>query len=203
MAQRISARKERGLWMATYRLCQICMVVLSFMFGGCGWSAWEAKWGPDKPHISYVSLTSDETQPDKLYVWNPNNNAAYVFHKDGQDLSKREGENKRLPVEVTGACMASADVAKARSFEGEVKLDLGKLADDASLEQKQKVLDTVTRLSERNEAASFLNVALFHICMMAGAEKIDRTQANALMLKAIEEAAKVTKPVPPVGAMAK
>ncbi len=183
--------------MATYRSCQICMVVLSFMFGGCGWSAWEAKWGPDKPHISYVSLTSDETQPDKLYVWNPNNNAAYVFQK------YLRGESKGLPVEVTGACMASADVAKARSFEGEIKLDLGKLADDASLEQKQKVLDTVTKLSERNEAASFLNVALFHICMMAGAEKIDRIQANALMLKAIEEAAKVTKPVPPVGAMAK
>lgn len=189
--------------MVVYRLCQICVVGMSFILGGCGWSAWEAKWGPDKPYISYASLNSGESQADKLYVWNPNNNAAYVFHKDGQDLDKKEGEGKRLPVEVTGACMASADVAKARSFEGEIKLDLGKLADDASLEQKQKVLDTVTRLSERNEAASFLNVALFHICMMAGAEKIDQAQANALMIKAIEEAVKVTKPVFSVGAMAK
>lgn len=91
--------------------------------------------------------------------------------------------------------MASADVSKARSFEGEIKLDLGKLAEDASLEQKQKVLDTVTKLSEKNEAASFLNVALFHICMMAGANKIDPAQSNALMLKAIEEAPKVGKAV--------
>ena len=101
--------------MVVYRLCQICVVGMSFILGGCGWSAWEAKWGPDKPYISYASLNSGESQADKLYVWNPNNNAAYVFHKDGQDLDKKEGEGKRLPVEVTGACMASADVAKARS----------------------------------------------------------------------------------------
>lgn len=179
--------------MVRYLLCQACVVATAFVLSGCGVSAWELKWGSDKPHISYASLNSGESQADKLYVWNPNNNAAYVFHKDGQDLDKKEGEGKRLPVEVAGACMASADVAKARSFEGEIKLDLGKLADDATLEQKQKVLDTVTKLSERNEAASFLNVALFHICMMAGAGKVNESQVNALMLKAIEEAPKVTK----------
>ncbi|ULA63382.1 MAG: hypothetical protein LZF86_110077 [Nitrospira sp.] len=179
--------------MVVYRLFQGALVAITLVLSGCGMSAWELKWGSDKPHISYASLDSGKDQADKIYVWNPNNNAAYVFHKDGQDPDKKEGEVKRLPVEVTGACMASADVAKARSYEGEIKLDLGKLADDASLEQKQKVLDTVTKLSERNEAASFLNVALFHICMMAGAGKIDQSQANTLMLKAIEEAPKVTK----------
>lgn len=169
----------------------VIAVGLCGILSGCGWSAWEAKWGPDKPHISYVSLESGKTQLDKLYVWNPNNNAAYVFQK-------KNGEERSVSV-----CLASADVAKARNFETEIKIDLGKILEDASLEGKQKILDTVTKLSERSEAASFLNVALFHICMMAGAEKIKDVEVGTLMGKAIDEAAKITKPVPLVNATAK
>lgn len=170
----------------------VIAVGLYGILSGCGWSAWEAKWGPDKPHISYVSLESGRTQADKLYVWNPNNNAAYVFHEiiNGKELS-------------TSACLASADVAKARNTESEIKIDLGKILEDATLEGKQKILDTVMKLSERNEAASFLNVALFHICMLAGAEKIKDAEVSTLIGKAIEEAAKITKPVLPVNATAK
>lgn len=169
----------------------VIAVGLCGMLGGCGWSAWEAKWGPDKPHISYVSLESGKTQPDKLYVWNPNNDAAYVFHEmNGKERS-------------TSACLASADVAKARNSEGEIKIDLGKFLEDTTLEGKQKILDTVTKLSERNEAASFLNVALFHICMLAGADKIKDAEVGTLIGKAIDEAAKITKPVLPVNTTAK
>lgn len=166
----------------------VIAVGLCGILSGCGWSVWEAKWGPDKPHISYVSLEPGKTPPDKLYVWNPNNNAAYVFH----EMKEKERS--------TSACLASADVAKTRNTEGEIKIDLGKILEDATLEGKQKILDTVTKLSERNEAASFLNVALFHICMMAGAEKIKDAEVGTLIGKAIEEAAKITKPVLPVNA---
>lgn len=153
------------------------------MLGGCATSVWEAKWGADKPHISYVSLEDAKQSPDKLYVWNPNNNAAYIFQNGGS---------------ASAACLASADVAKARNYESEFKVDLGKMfdkIDSAKVEDTLKIIDTVTKLSERGESASFLNVAMFHICMMAGAGKISPTEANTLMAKAIDKAAEISKPV--------
>lgn len=157
-------------------------VILTLPLCGCASSIWEAKWGADKPHISYVSLEAGELQKDKLYVWNPNNNAAYVFQNTGS---------------ATAACMASADVAKARSYENEFKVDLGKFVDkldSAKIDENLKVLDTITKLSEKSESATFLNVAMFHICMMAGSGKIAPSDANALMSKAIDKAAEIAKP---------
>lgn len=151
------------------------------MLGGCATSVWEAKYGSEKPHISYVSLEAGKSQLDKLYVWNPNNNAAYVFQSTGS---------------ATAACLASADVAKARSYESELKVDLGKVLDkidNAKIEDKLKIIDTVTKLSEKGESASFLNVAMFHICMMAGAGKVTSAEANTLMSKAMDKAAEVSK----------
>lgn len=142
---------------------------------GCATSVWEAKWGGDKPHISYVSLNSAESQLDKLYVWNPNNNAAYIFKNAGNEIS---------------ACVASADVAKARNYENEVNVDLGKVldkVDSASVSEKLKVIETVTKLTDKGESASFLNVAMFHICMMAGSGKITEGQANELMALALQK----------------
>jgi hypothetical protein len=127
-------------------------------------------------------LAAGENQPDKLYVWNPNNNAAYIFQNTGS---------------ATAACLASADVVKARSYENELKIDLGKVLDkieSATIEDKLKIIDTVTKLSEKGESASFLNVAIFHICMMAGAGKLTNAEANNLMSKAIDKAAEVSKP---------
>ena len=159
----------------------IALCASVFFLSGCSTSLWEAKWGHDKPHISFVSLDATKTQIDKLYVWNPNNNAAYVFQAGGV---------------TTGACLASADVAKSRNYESEVKVDLGKVLDkidSAKLEDKLKVIETVTKLTDKGGPASFLNVAMFHICMMAGAGKITSGEADALMSTAIIESAKLSK----------
>lgn len=160
----------------------VLTVIPVLFLSACATSVWEAKWGADKPHISYVSLEAGQSQPDKLYVWNPNSNAAYIFQSTGS---------------ATAACMASADVAKARNYENELKVDLGKVLDkidSARIEEKLKVIDTVTKLSEKGESASFLNVAMFHICMMAGSGKITPTEAISLMSKAIDKAAEIAKP---------
>ncbi|WP_434703124.1 hypothetical protein J3P85_19565 [Pseudomonas sp. Z1-12] len=166
--------------MSIKRIKVAVFLVSIFLLGGCATSVWEAKWGHEKPHISYVSLDAAATQVDKLYVWNPNNNAAYIFQSGGA---------------TTGACLASADVAKSRNYESEIKVDLGKVldkVDSAKLEDKLKIIETITKLSDKGGPASFLNVAMFHICMMAGSGKITPTDANTLMSTAITESAKLS-----------
>jgi hypothetical protein len=158
------------------------IVMPALLLSGCATSVWDAKWGPDKPHISYASLESGGAPLDKLYVWNPNNNAAYVFPSTAT---------------ATVACIASADVAKARNHESGFKIDLGNILDkieSTKIEETLKVIDSVTKLSDKGEAASFLNVAMFHICMMAGSGKITPSEANSLLGKAIDKAAEMTKP---------
>lgn len=168
--------------MSLHNFVKVIAVIPALLLSGCATSVWEAKWGADKPHISYVSLEAGESQIDKLYVWNPNNNAAYVFQNSGS---------------ATAACVASADVAKTRSYENELKVGLGKILnnfDSAKLEEKLSVIETLTKLNEKGESASFLNVAMFHICMMSGSGKITPSEANALMSRAIDKAAEVAKP---------
>ncbi len=153
------------------------MVVSLLLLNGCATSVWEAKWGNDKPHISFVSLQSGESQPDKLYVWNPNNNAAYIFQSNGNSVA---------------ACVASADVAKSKNTESSFKIDIGEVVekvDSAKIENTLKIIENITKLTEKKESASFLNVAMFHICMLSNSGKITPEQTNTLMSDAIKAAA--------------
>lgn len=162
----------------------ISFIVTSLLLSGCATSVWDLRYGSDKPHISYVSLGAGEDRPDKLYVWNPNNNAAYVFQKNGATV---------------GSCLASADVAKARTTENEFKVDLGKVLDkidSAKVEDKVKIVDTLTKVADRTERATYLNVALFHICMLAGAEKLTNADVRALFEKALERSSTLNAVMP-------
>lgn len=144
------------------------------LLSGCS-SVWEAKYGHDKPHISYASLEDNKKPADKIYVWNPNNNAAYVFSKTGS---------------VDSACVASADVAKSRTYENDFSISIDKIInsiDNAKIEDKIKIIESITNISNKSESATFLNVAMFHICMMSGAEKISKEDAFKLMNSAIDK----------------
>src|SRR5690554_5205452 len=150
------------------RCVVLCLTALS---AGCVTSVWEAKWGAYKPHISYITLEQGEGNKDRLYVWSPNSNAAYINNSSGV------------------ACLASADVAQARSVNQEVALNLSKVLDKvegASASDKLVVADQLTRISSRGEPSSFLNVASFHICMLAGAERLGAQDVKELLGKAIE-----------------
>lgn len=160
--------------MARY-LCFASLCLVQLTLAGC--SAWQAKWGPDKPHISYASLESKEESPlDKIYVWNPNHNAAYIF-SDGR-----------------GACIASADVAKTRSYDYDIKASVEKLLAapeaDVSLKTKLSLVESVTQLSQKDAASTFLNTAMFHICMIAAAKNIPPDEVSELLSKALELAGK-------------
>ncbi|PKF77884.1 hypothetical protein CW749_19320 [Vibrio sp. vnigr-6D03] len=155
-------------------------IFLSLLTTGCASSWWGVKYGKEKPHISFVQTPSGEVK-DRLYVWNPNHNAAYIF----------DGSNGKI-----AACLASADVAKSRDFEASLNLDVGKILDkieSGKVDSTLKSIEKLTKLSEKKEAASYLNVAMFHICMLAGADKISQQQAATLMQKAIEHSATLLK----------
>lgn len=157
---------------------KIALIVLSVLFlNSCATSIWEAKWGNDKPHISYVSLESGKIQPDKLYVWNPNNNAAYIFQNSGNPVA---------------ACVASADVAKSMNIDSSFKIDVGEVVGkvgSAKIENTLKIIENITKLTEKKESASFLNVAMFHICMLSNSERITPAQTNTLISESIKAAA--------------
>jgi hypothetical protein len=167
--------------MKTFVYMKTLVLVPVLFLSGCTTSVWEAKWGANKPHISFIQLDTKEGTVDKLYVWNPNNNAAYIFNDNN--------------ISVPSACMASADVATVRNYDNDFKIDLGKVFNDenVSIQEKLKIVDTMTKLTEKGESASFLNVAMFHICMMAGSGKITPSEANILMNKAIDKAVEVAK----------
>ncbi len=164
----------------------LLILISSLLLSGCATSVWDAKWGREKPHISFVSLPKGENQPDKLYVWNPNNNAAYIFQSEDNP---------------TAACVASADVAKSRNIDSSFKIDIGEVVgkvDSAKIENTLKIIENITKLSEKKESASFLNVAMFHICMLSNSGKITKEQTNTLISESIKSAASLSgnAPVP-------
>lgn len=158
------------------------VLFLAVSSSGCVTSVWEAKWGAYKPHISFITLEQGEGNKDRLYVWSPNSNAAYINNSTGV------------------ACLASADVAQARSLNQELALSLSNIfgkVDEASVNDKLVVADQLTKISSRGEPSSFLNVASFHICMLAGAEKIGQQDVKELLGKAIDAAIMLnTQPQP-------
>ncbi|MBJ9705133.1 hypothetical protein [Acinetobacter calcoaceticus] len=157
-----------------------CIIAIAAT-SGCT-SFWELKYGPNKPSISFVSLNPVESQkqPDKIYAWTTDSNAAYVFKNPANGLG------------VPSACIVNADVAKSRSVENALTAKLGELTgklSGAELTQTLKTIESLTKLSGRdNVNTSFLNVALFHICMEAGAGHLDQGAVKELMSEAIKAA---------------
>ncbi|WP_337080217.1 hypothetical protein [Acinetobacter pittii] len=170
-----------------YQLNAVNMKLLGGLFfimtivvtSGCT-SFWELKYGPNKPSISFVSLNAVENQPDKIYAWTIDSNAAYVFKNPTNGLG------------VPSACIVNADVAKSRSVENALTAKLGELTGElsgAELTQTLKTIESLTKLSGRdNVNTSFLNVALFHICMEAGAGHLNQEAVKELMSEAIKAA---------------
>lgn len=139
-----------------------------------GCSVWDAKYGRDKPHISYV-LPSSAIQ-DRIYVWNPNTTAAYIS-SDGN------------------FCISSADVYKSRDVEFDAGLKASALESIEGLDAstKSKILENVTKLGNKDAAGTFLSVALFNICMISHNNTLSADQTRDLVIKAIETAGRIAE----------
>ena len=109
---------------------------------------------------------------DRIYVWNPNTTAAYI--KDSGEF-----------------CISTADVYKTRNTEFDAALKAGAINEISNLDAstKLKLLEQVTKLSEKDAAGTFLSVALFNICMISSNQKLTAEQTEELITNAINKAA--------------
>lgn len=156
--------------MITKKLLYI--LAIPIFTSGCATSVWEAKYGREKPQISFVM--PENNIKDRIYVWNPNTTAAYI---------KETGE----------FCISTADVYKTRNTEFDVALKAGAINEISNLDAstKLKLLEQVTKLSEKDAAGTFLSVALFNICMISSNQKLTSKQTEELITNAINKAAEV------------
>jgi hypothetical protein len=156
-------RLARGLFIAA---------LTALLLSGC--SVWSGKYGYEKPHISFV-LPNSEFK-DRLYVWNPNTTAAYVSS-------------------TGGFCISSADVFKSRDLEFDANLKASALENIDGLDAvaKTKLLETVTKIAEKDAAGTFLGVALFNICMISQNKNLSADQTHDLVVKALDAAASIAR----------
>lgn len=89
----------------------ILLLIISIALQGC--SVWQAKWGPDKPHISFVKLEDDKNNLiGTLYVWNPDDTGAFISN---------EGD----------ACIQAAEIFKTKKAELDAAIKIGALLEKA------------------------------------------------------------------------
>lgn len=143
------------------------------MLQGC--SIWQAKWGPDKPHISYVKLEDEKNNPiGTLYVWNPDDTGAFISNKGD-------------------ACIQAAEIFKTQKAEFEAAVKLGAFLEKAENIDtiKHVIEETATKLSDKDAAATFLSIAMFNICMLEMNGALDKKQVEEITKHAITKAAEV------------
>lgn len=186
----MTGHEAKGEVMKLIKLLRVLVVPLvAVTLPGC--SVWELRWGKDKPPISYVVLPDKEAgvQVDKLYSWRPDSSVAYVF------MDQKHGTHP--------ACIASADVAKSTTTNDALALSLGKLIGskgDVQVSAAQSVEEQLTLLTNKGAAGAFLNVALFHICLINGTGQLDHAEVVQLVMHAIDTAAKIAStPAPALG----
>ena len=152
----------------------ISSIILSLTLQGC--SLWHAKWGPDKPHISYVKLEDEKNNPiGTLYVWNPDDTGAFISNKGD-------------------ACLQVAEIFKTQKAELEAAIKMGALlekAENIDTSLKQVIEETATKLSDKDAAATFLSIAMFNICMYEMNGALDKDQVTEITKHAITKAAEI------------
>ncbi len=195
----------------------VAILAASVTFSGC--SVWDLKYGKEKPKITYSYLIQ-EGKTNGLHAWNPDTSAAVSMAKNIRD-SKGEivsyekqtidklDKKGRQTVDSTKiieqiylyeqkTCVMSAAAIKARDSESGFIIDVTPLnGTDASanLSAVTRELQRITMLQSKNEAATFLDVAFFGICMASMNDSINETEVKSLMSTAITSAVAIANGV--------
>ena len=148
------------------------------LLGGCATGPFEWRYGHDKIVPGQFSMTNTDKNGTVL-TW-PSHAVAAVVYPNGDAI-----------------CIQSAQSAKARNASGAGNLS-------ASLPTGEKVgvalanviNEAVASLQDRNDVATFLDVALFQICTIARNKNIDSATTVTLIDRALQASETIAKARP-------
>lgn len=174
---------------------------------GCATSVWEMKYGKEKPPISYA-FVEDGASLDGIYAWKPDavaavSRAAYEPNSEKNSVitldmpvRDRNGEYvaKKFPLYKRKTCVMSAAAIKERNSEGGLNLTVNAPTGETggTVGAVSRELQKVTILASTSEAATFLDVAMFGICMVAMNGDLNE-QTKELFKHSITEAASIAR----------
>lgn len=146
---------------------------------GCT-SVWEAKYGPDKPHISYLMPDQKGGKTGDLFVWHPYTNAAYIAN-DG------------------GTCIRAADAARVQAnatAAGLAAQALGSKVTEVNASFSSELSQAVMLLANQDAKGTFLSVSLFNLCMLAMSGKIkSEDHVVDIFKETLKQASTMSSPV--------
>ncbi|MGB2784795.1 hypothetical protein [Psychrobacter sp.] len=171
------------------------ILVASTNFTGC--SVWDIKYGEGKPKITHQLHDVNGEERDGIYAWNPDTVGAvtsrtYPTDKDGKLIYVLKGE-KTVPLSIPRTCVMSAAAIKAKDSEGGVTVNVNPPVGSTGVNfnAMSRELQKITVLSTKSEAATFLDVALFGICMSTMNGQLQESENRALFEIAIKESAAI------------
>jgi len=177
----------------------------SFIFSGCtSTSLYEAKYGKEKPIPSFVTLTNKEAR-NGVFIWRPDSSAAISLAVYNRDINGNLVEPSKRQRLVEGviiedsvylheqkACVMSSAAARARDSSGGVNIQVAQPAGIAvDLGAVAAEIQKNTLLSTTSEANTFLDVALFGICMSSMNGFIEPKEVPQLIKDVVEKAATI------------
>ncbi|OXL18920.1 hypothetical protein [Psychrobacter sp. DAB_AL32B] len=191
------------------------ILATSFTFSGCT-SWYELKFGKEKAPISFSYLTQDG-KSDGIHAWKPDASAAvsmsrYLRDSDGKiityerdramfkynqkgKITEKYYEGKEtVNLYEQKTCVMSAAAIKARDSEGGLTLNVTVpegVGTGVELGGVVRELQKITTLQSKDEAATFLDVALFGICMASMNDYISPVEVPLLMQEAIKQSASI------------
>lgn len=201
--------------------CIAVAVILatSFTFSGCT-SLYELKFGKEKAPISFSYLTQDG-KSDGIHAWKPDASAAvsmskylrdsnqkiinyerdramFEYNRRGKIIRKYYEGKETVNLYEQKTCVMSAAAIKARDSEGGFTLNVTVpegVGTGVELGGVVRELQKITALQSKDEAATFLDVALFGICMASMNGYISPVEVQQLIREAIIQSASIAKSI--------
>lgn len=156
----------------------IIVGVAALAVSGCATGPYEWRYGQDKIVPGQFSMTNTDKNGTVL-TW-PSHAVAAIVYPGGD-----------------AACIQSAQSSKARNMSGGAGLS-ALLKSGLSVDAKtaQAITEAVSSLQDRNDVATFLDVALFQICAISKNKGFSKDQTAALIQQALVTAADIAKARP-------
>lgn len=160
------------------RLISVMLIGGALSLSGCATGPYEWKYGQDKIVPGQFSMTNTDKNGTVL-TW-PSHAVAAIVYPNGD-----------------AACVQSAQSSKARNMSGGGGIS-AMVAPGQSVEAKmaQAITEAVASLQDRNDVATFLDVALFQICAISKNSKFTKDQTAALIQQAFVTSADIAKARP-------